>query len=516
MFKKIGRTIMKKIIVNESILRQIIAEMAKERKLVTEIKVTDAYARFYDGKIPQDIYTALMKGTDKMTPFHKLCLDSLIDYYSNRESESDSWTDQLLPWAKEIGDKWSAANNDARQFLLRYIESRSFTDNAPLNFQRLANITNKILSKQGHTEGNYCDRGLVKLYENDKVLVTCTTSYSASKKYYGDTHWCTASDIGGNYNGFKMFGDYTCNNEYEDNMILVQFVDKENREKTIQVAFEDGLCIYQACDFFDHELDEEDVKNYINEVIGLDNLERIIPWDELCEKTCQMYDEEYEYWEEKTITLIRKVNSDIKEKVKNGEYDSEMIAGITKAINNKWTRWFDNGILVNFVNTPERYKAEGTYVCTAYYYDKYYEALNNFQEDTDIDVTPKQALLIKRGTRGDYYIAERVNDVDALNAAPPAFVILENDKYAAACNWDDFSPILTGKCSTTLRSATIFFEVDYNWGDDEYPAKVIDHQTGEIIFDGKIRSVDPWNDSFIDTEGYRYAKTKNGWTKTQY
>lgn len=507
---------MKKIIVNESILRQIIAEMAKERKLVTEIKVTDAYARFYNGKIPQDIYAALMKGTDKMTPFHKMCLDSLMAYYSNKETKSDYWDSQLLPWAKNIGHKWSAASNDARQFLLRYIESRSFIDSTPLYFERLVDITNKILSKQGHTEGSYCDRGLVKLYENDKVLVTCTTSYSASKKYYGDTHWCTASDIGGNYNGFKMFGDYTCNNEYEDNMILVQFVDKENREKTIQVAFEEGLCIYQACDFFDHELDEEDVNNYLDEVIGLDNLEYIIPWDELCEKTRQMYNEEYEYWQEKTVTFIKKVNKDIKEKAKNGEYDSEMIAGITKAINNKWTRWFDNGILVNFVNTPERYKAEGTYVCVAYYYDKYYDALNNFQEDTDIDVTPKQALLIKRGTRGDYYIAERVNDVDALGSAPPAFVVLENDKYAVACSWNDFSPILTGKCATTLRSATIFFEVDYNWGNDEYPAKVIDHQTGEIIFDGKIRSVDPWNDSFIDTEGYRYAKTKNGWTKTQY
>ena len=508
---------MKKIIVNESILRQIIAEMAKERKLVTEIKVTDAYARFYDGKIPQDIYVALMKGTDKMTPFHKLCLDSLLLYFNDENKDKfESFHDELLPWAKNIGHKWNAANNDARQFLLRYIESRSFIDSTPLYFPRLVDITNKILSKQGHTEGSYCDRGLVKLYENDKVLVTCTTSYSASKKYYGDTHWCTASDIGGNYNGFKMFGDYTCNNEYEDNMILVQFVDKENREKTIQVAFEEGLCIYQACDFFDHELDDDEVNKYLDEVIGLDNLEHIIPWDELCEKTCQMYNEEYEYWQEKTVTFIRKVNKDIKEKVKNGEYDSEMIAGITKAINNKWTRWFDNGILVNFVNTPERYKAEGTYVCVAYYYDKYYDALNNFQEDTDIEITPKQALLIKRGTRGDYYIAERVNDVDALGSAPPAFVVLENDKYAVACNWNDFSPILTGKCATTLRSATIFFEVDYNWGDDEYPAKVIDHQTGEIIFDGKIRSVDPWNDSFIDTEGYRYAKTKNGWTKTQY
>ena len=507
---------MKKIIVNESILRQIIAEMAKERKLVTEIKVADAYARFYNGKIPQDIYAALMKGTDKMTPFHKLCLDALMPYFTDESYDHESWHGQLLPWAEEIGDKWSVASNDARQFLLRYIEARSFTDNSTLDFQRLANITNKILSKQGHTEGSYCDRGLVKLYENDKVLVTCTTSYSASKKYYGDTHWCTASDIGGNYNGFKMFGDYTCNNDYEGNMILVQFVDKANREGTIQVAFEENLCIYQACDFFDHELDEDEVNKYLDEVIGLDNLEYIIPWDELCEKTRLMYGEEYEYWEEKEITLIKKINKDIKEKVKNGEYDSEMLAGITKAITKGWTRWFDNGTLVNFVNTPERYRAEGTYVCTAFYYDKYYDALNDFQESTDIEVTPKQALLIKKGTRGDYYIAERVNDMAALNAAPPAFVRLENDKYTVACNWNDFSPILTGKCATTLRSATIFFEVDYDWGDDEYPAKVIDHQTGEIIFDGKIKSVDPWGNSFIDTEGYQHIKTENGWKKIQY
>ena len=509
---------MKKIIINEDILRQIIAEMAKERKLVTEIKVADAYTRFYQDKIPQDIYSALMKGTDKMTPFHKLCLDVLVKNVSEDSETNDMWHDQYLEWAKEIGDKWAVATNDARQFLLRYIQSTkpiySFD-----NFERIVMTVNKILNKSGHTEKNYSKRGLVVLYQDDNLLITCTTSYAASKETYGDSHWCTASDVFGRYNGFKMFGEYTCNSEYEDDAILVQFVDKHEREKTIQVAFSEGLGIVQACDFFDNQLETQETIDYLNKIIGIDRLREIIPWDDLMEQTRDLFYEEYEYWEEKVVASIEKVSKSLKEKVKNGEFEQTLLKAINEAIEKQWFNYTaQNGVHISFGTIPDHQKSLGNYVCTVSYYGEYYENINDFEESNDVEVHPVETVLIKQGTNGDYYIAERVPDMYIFNS-PLAFVTLTNsgreNNLVMACRWSDFSVIAKGFDAINLTGATALLDRDFHYFSDEpYNGIILNNYTGEMLYKGTMTRIGLWDSvqTVYDVDGNCYS-AQNGWTK---
>lgn len=505
---------MKKIIVNESVLRQIIAEMAKERKLVTEIKVADAYTRFYEGKIPQDIYAALMQGADKMTPFHKICLDSLMGYYNDNEidTSSESWHSQYLEWANEIGSKWAAASNDARQLLLRYMQAMDATWDFS-NFERIVRVTNTILSKRAHTEKSYSDNGLEVLYEDDNLLITCTTSYAASKKNYGDSHWCTASDIFGHYNGFKMFGDYTCNSEYEDDAILVQFVDKHDREKTIQVAFTDGLEIAQSCDFFDHEISAEDTKAYLDRIIGLDKLQQIIPWEDLMDKTRQMYGDEYEYWEEKSVSAIKKAAAEIKTKWKNGEYEKDLLYFINDARKHDWWNYFDNGINIIF-NSTERYKAEGTYVCSVSYYGEYYDTLNDFEDSNDVVLHVRELVLVKKGVNDDYYIVGRIPNM-WIEKAAPAFVVAHNDDAALLCSWSDFSILAKGRDALDLRTTAILLDEEYNYGrsnNEPYHGRVYGYTSGQLLYEGEMTNIDLWgnNPSFTDKNGIVHS-LRNHW-----
>ena len=197
-----------KLVITEQQAKRIVREM-----LLNEISSADAYAKFYSkgGKfIHKDIYDSLMNGTAVMTPFHKMMLDAFLAGKVNAN---------LMQFA---GDIWRGASNDMKQYLIHAVEGDLdyITDTGG----SIRIFLEKVSSMKSHSERSFNDRGYEVLYEDEGVKVTCTKSYTSSCKNYGNSHWCTASDIFGEYNGYDMFRNYTNDN---GGGCLVQFICKK-------------------------------------------------------------------------------------------------------------------------------------------------------------------------------------------------------------------------------------------------------------------------------------------------
>lgn len=230
--------------------RNDIYEMVKScLTMINEITSASAYERFYQNKIPQEKFSAFMGGQPEMTPFHKLILDQYVKGVVD---------DNIL---LEAGNIWKNASETAKQYLVFWAKEDS--DNI-INGQDLINRLKKIANLKGHSEKEYVDLGHEVLYEDDNVLVTCTKSYSSSCNKYGDSHWCTASDRNGEWDGFEQFGNYTGFG------FLAQFIDKNNKPNyCYQVKYSEELGPsweriknYRPtviCDWFDKEASINDV-----------------------------------------------------------------------------------------------------------------------------------------------------------------------------------------------------------------------------------------------------------------
>lgn len=262
------------------------------RRILSEaISAEDAYERFYKGKIGENIWNALMDGVQVMTPFHKAVIDVLIKSSIDPKGNENIAMLANRAWSRSV---------KGQQFLTNIAKEGYgdvFEDSVSLLF-----FLKSFCKKTLYSEAEYIGNGLVKLYDGEKWMVTCTTSYSASKKYYGDTHWCTASDIFGQYNGFEMFQDYTTSAE---DGILVQFVNKEDREKSYQASFTE-MQISLICDFNDKQINADD----FNEAIHPEKEEifKAISdnYSDLVEETEKMVDEERDYWEFKLKNFLKK------------------------------------------------------------------------------------------------------------------------------------------------------------------------------------------------------------------
>ena len=275
----------------------------------------DAYERFYKGKIDQELFDKLMEGTEVMTPFHKECLDLLS---KGDPAYIQGFEDSICSSAAEAWNK----SLKGQQFLTNVAKEKSRCFDTPTSLLNFLAIFNQ---KKYFSEVEYVDNGLVKLYESDKWLVTCTTSYAASKKYYGDSHWCTASDIGGAYDGFEMFMSYTT--QARDS-ILLQFVDKTNRENSYQVQAGGQSSV---CDFFDKPKRIDDVIDAMghdwvraNEIIKKE-------YPRLSDETKKMVREEYSYWKFRFETLVKSSLPKVKDIVNSKELDEEAIRLIKMA-----------------------------------------------------------------------------------------------------------------------------------------------------------------------------------------
>ena len=334
---------MKKVILSEQQVRVLVREMIMGgRRMLNEISSADAYEKFYKDKIPQDKYEFLMQGTDMMTPLHKVVLDVLVG--------KGTWDEELV---EDLHNVWNKGK-DARAYAIDHLPRMYEQDEeGDFNIRRLKNFFASVSDMKGHTETFFADSGFYRLYEDENVYITCTTSYAASKKYYGKSHWCTASDIGGNYNGWKMFLKYTGLGDDDDEEgpgILVQIVNKTNMEKTIQVQVRaegdydwGDICWYNGKHAYEKELvkyltsigflSEGLVAQYDTNILAglfdaIGGLEKV---EELYNQTEKDVRQEYDYWEKKTTVLFRKRATEFIKGMKNG-YDEAVLSKIADEI----------------------------------------------------------------------------------------------------------------------------------------------------------------------------------------
>ena len=230
-----------KLTINE--IHKMVSECVNN--LLTEaISTDDAYNTYYKDKIPYPIWGLLMNGTKNMTPFHRKMADIIVRMI---KEYGVGW--KITDTAKMAQACWNKGVK-AQQLLTNMANENYLPVN---NFQMLTNILTQIESNEMHTEKEFLANGLCKIYEDDRILVTTTLSYTASRKYYGDSHWCTASGIDGRWDGFTMF------KRYSEDGLLVQFVDKANRRNSFQTVATGGGSYSLTCDFYDKEKKFDDV-----------------------------------------------------------------------------------------------------------------------------------------------------------------------------------------------------------------------------------------------------------------
>lgn len=224
--------------------------------LLMETSIGDVYTRYYSDKIPQEMWTEMTNGTANITPFHRKVADVLAKHLVKMNSLDEDSKEILRETISDIcilaSKAWNSSDT-ARQFLTNTAKGNYYKYN---NLSSLERFLRQICLSKKFSEGEFIGQGLYKIYEDDNMIVTATLSYSASHHFFGDSHWCTASDIGGEYNGFEMFKNYTEYDPDEDAemLLLVQFVDKNDRQHSFQMStyeYEPNL----ICDFEDHEVE---------------------------------------------------------------------------------------------------------------------------------------------------------------------------------------------------------------------------------------------------------------------
>lgn len=395
---------MKKVILNEQLLRRMLMEMTKESIAINEaITAQDAYNRFYANRLNKDTYNLAMGGTVNMTPFHKVMLEIIISNFEGNQGQANA----VAAYGSNV---WKQADANMRQAILKAVKTGGLDTSSPTAFME---SLKKVVSGGAETKNQTSAKGLLVLYEDDAIIITCTLSYAASTKYYGMTSWCTASDIGGRYNGFYMFRSYTCP-EYEsytaDNQCLIQIVVKNDKSRMVQMA------VNQYGD-----IDEDNVMNKEDECISLYMVQNMIAnagsnldlnefmdnqeWEDLADKTVSAVNAENDYWESKTIELVKQVQAKIDSEISGPEIASYLSNGIIEG-------WDEYGCD----------KDSG-----------YYDFVANYLEDEKYDAYEMHGL-------GDYCViaVELQGDVSSwLNSIPRNLGINTNEKRILICKKED-------------------------------------------------------------------------------
>lgn len=308
----------KKIIINERLLRPLLMEMVKERYALNEISAADAYRRFYSNPdsiyISPDDYAALMDGTKDMTPFHKMILDAMVKGDINGD---------VLPYA---GNIWRNASREAKMYILNSVkDDKDFLTRNPDN---LKNFLKKVSEMRAHTDTQFYNNGFEILYEDDNIKVTTTKSYTSSCKEYGASHWCTASDIFGEYNGFSMFCSYA-----GGDCFLIQFVDKRDIPSgsfQAQYGIRGSSC-YNLCVFNwdDQEVSEQVLAKHLRER-GVNYMEIFDNYIRpnavrISKETNENIKDEEDYYERQCRIRTKNLFNRINKEVNSKEFEQEVM-----------------------------------------------------------------------------------------------------------------------------------------------------------------------------------------------
>ena len=282
--------------------------------IITEIRAEDAYNRFYSS-IPREDFDKIVGGEEN--------IDKFIQFFLNCVRDEKATADE----AAEAIAAYRGADQLVKQNVKNKVVSGEYEDvDDVLNDINYFSNGGGVVSKK-----SFAKKGYIKLAENDKWIATCTANYLANNHYYGNSHWCTASDRMGRYDGYRYFLDYTVIHD----AALIQFKWKgevitdtgvsgkrpdsgylgyrsgfigdklPERFAQFQVEVQSNLNLRQMCDNHDYGIDLDGLKEFVGEDMCsvLEDSEKI----KFCVKTTKdMYQVEKDYQDNIEKSLERK------------------------------------------------------------------------------------------------------------------------------------------------------------------------------------------------------------------
>ena len=286
--------------------------------IINEISAEDAYNRFYSS-IPREDYDKILDGDPAPDKFVQFILNCVRD--GKNDANEAAGAIKLFKSADAL----------VKQNILNKFRAGEYDD----VFDIISDI--RYFSEGGGivSRKKFAKEGYIKIKENERWVATCTTNYMANNHYFGNSHWCTASDRMGRYDGYRMFVNYTLDH---GSSILIQFmwkgkVKKENEDEPeslddipdnafhgddgyvypeipeeyrgFQVQLSRRLSIGQICNFFDESMYDEDLKRWIGtEMYDVLSDEDVYNW--LWKRTDEQAGKEKVYQKKIDITIEKK------------------------------------------------------------------------------------------------------------------------------------------------------------------------------------------------------------------
>ena len=439
------------------------------RSMLSEIRSVDAYNRFYDGKIEPDVYKTLMSGAENMTPFHKLALD----YCVNQKAGLESFGYDVMKFAKTIGNLWTSTDVEGRQFLVKACNEDTELTNSLSMFLYFLNNTSQMKS---FSEKQYRNGGYEVLFENENVRVTCTKSYSSSSHYFGNSHWCTASDQFGDYDGHSMFREYTVEC-WDGDGILIQFCTKSESYQVQYVVKDNGeVKPYNCCNWEDYAVNVSEVENTLNEygVSYTDIFNNYIKpnAERLADETKEFANDENIYYGRKRAIRLRRIFAGIDGGIVSKDADEFAKLAFQESqarrfededkIYSAWITKYDNGFTTvglryNGRNESEKQIMQTYYdSCDSDFSDRFGRVPNNYSIYVfdkngniykkwrgEVSTTVGKTMFITEGYNEELYDVELVAVVDTetfeeIVSRPYTFVALEDNRWFLENNMSAF------------------------------------------------------------------------------
>lgn len=345
--------------------------------IINEISAEDAYNRFYSS-IPREDYDKILDGDPAP--------DKLMQFILNCVRDGNATTEDAVDTVK----KYKSANELVRQNVLAKFRAGEYEDLLDMDLDiSYFSSGGAVLSRK-----KFAKEGYIKIKETEKWLMTCTTNYTASNHYFGMSHWCTASDRDGDYDGYRMFLRYTDADSKKingDSSVLFQFkwkdavINDENEPEPLdeeydfnngrmdesdfdeklgfigkelrkrysmfqaQVGVRDGD-IGQICDFYDSPIGVYKLTKYIGEeLFNIMRDKEILSW--VWNKMQEQYEKEKKYQMSQDVLIAKKkkrreeaerrLREQLEAEVEH--YNSEKEQRILSV----WKEFFDNKMYLN-------------------------------------------------------------------------------------------------------------------------------------------------------------------------
>ena len=238
--------------------------------VLNEIRAEDAYSRFYSS-MPRETFNAITGGQEN--------IDKFIQFFLNCVRDNKSTPEEAI----NAISAYNRADQLVKNKIKNKITSGEYEDvDDVISDVKYLSSGGAVLSRK-----KFAKEGYIKLGENERWMCTCTTNYCANNHYYGNSHWCTASDRMGRYDGYQYFksysvgpscaliqykwkgkviegGRYYSNDSFDPHEGFIgDEITQQFSMFQAQVDYDGD--INQLCDFLDRSLYGSDLKKYVGE-----------------------------------------------------------------------------------------------------------------------------------------------------------------------------------------------------------------------------------------------------------